>query len=109
VADVIKVLGQSAPSATTTTTLYTVPDLNQTTVSSLVICNRTGGALTYRVSVHVADAAASNEQYLYYDKTIAANETFSAVLGLTLNQSDVVKVYASNTGLSFNMFGVETS
>ena len=108
-ADVIKVLGQSAPSATTTTTLYTVPDLNQTTVSSLVICNRTGGALTYRVSVHVADAAASNEQYLYYDKTIAANETFSAVLGLTLNQSDVVKVYASNTGLSFNMFGVETS
>jgi hypothetical protein len=109
VADVIKVLGQSAPSATTTTTLYTVPNLNQTTVSSLVICNRTGGALTYRVSVHVADAAASNEQYLYYDKTIAANETFSAVLGLTLNQSDVVKVYASNTGLSFNMFGVETS
>lgn len=108
-ADVIKVLGQSAPSATTTTTLYTVPNLNQTTVSSLVICNRTGGALTYRVSVHVADAAASNEQYLYYDKTIAANETFSAVLGLTLNQSDVVKVYASNTGLSFNMFGVETS
>jgi hypothetical protein len=57
----------------------------------------------------VADAAASNEQYLYYDKTLAANETFSAVLGLTLNQSDVVKVYASNTGLSFNMFGVETS
>jgi len=31
------------------------------------------------------------------------------VLGLTLNQSDVVKVYASSTGLSFNMFGVETS
>jgi len=61
------------------------------------------------VSVHVADAAASNEQYLYYDKTLAANETFSAVLGLTLNQGDVVKVYASNTGLSFNMFGVETS
>jgi len=109
VADVIKVLGQSAPAATTTTTLYTVPNLNQTTVSSLVICNRTGGALTYRVSVHVADASADDKQYLYYDKTLAANETFSAVLGLTLNQSDVVKVYASNTGLSFNMFGVETS
>ena len=108
-ADVIKVLGQSAPAATTTTTLYTVPNLNQTTVSSLVICNRTGGSLSYRVSVHVAGATTDNKQYLYYDKTLAANETFSAVLGLTLNQSDVVKVYASNTGLSFNMFGVETS
>jgi hypothetical protein len=109
VADVIKGLGQVGPAATTTTTLYTVPNLNQTTVSSLVICNRTGGSLSYRVSVHVADEATDNKQYLYYDKTLAANETFSAVLGLTLNQSDVVKVYASNTGLSFNMFGVETS
>ncbi len=108
-ADVIKVLGQLAPAATTTTTLYTAPNLNQTTVSSLVVCNRTAGGLTFRVSVHVAGATTADKQYLYYDKTVAANETFSAVLGLTLNQSDEVKVYASNTGLSFNMFGVETS
>ena len=107
--DVIKVLGQVNPSATTTTDLYTVPDLTQTTVSSLVICNFGSNQGTFRVSVHVGGAAADNKQYLYYDKTLAANETFSAVLGLTLNQSDVVKVYASNTGLSFNMFGVETS
>ena len=107
--DIIKVLGQVAPSATTTTDLYTAPDLTQTTVSSLVVCNRGGSTGTFRVSVHVADAATDDKQYLYYDKTLAANETFSAVLGLTLNQSDVVKVYASNTGLSFNMFGVETS
>jgi len=109
VADVIKVLGQAAPTTTATTDLYTVPNLNQTTVSSLVVCNRTGGALTFRVSVHVAGAAASNEQYLYYDKTVAANDSFTAVLGLTLNQSDEVKVNASANGLSFNMFGVETS
>jgi len=109
VADVIKVLGQAAPTTTATTDLYTVPNLNQTTVSSLVVCNRTGGALTFRVSVHVAGAAASNEQYLYYDKTVAANDSFTAVLGLTLHQSDEVKVNASANGLSFNMFGVETS
>jgi hypothetical protein len=109
VADVIKVLGQSAPAATTPTDLYTVPNLNQTTVSSLVVCNRTGGALSFRVSVRVGGASADDSQYLYYDKNLAANESFSAVLGLTLQQSDVVTVYASNTGLSFNMFGVETS
>ena len=108
-ADVIKVLGQAAPTTTATTDLYTVPNLSQTTVSSLVVCNRTGGALTFRVSVHVAGAAASDEQYLYYDKTVAANDSFTAVLGLTLNQSDEVKVRASANGLSFNMFGVETS
>ena len=35
-ADAIKVLGQLDVSATTITTLYTVPDLTQTTISSLV-------------------------------------------------------------------------
>ena len=108
-ADVIKVLGQLDPSATTTTTLYTVPNLNQTTVSSINVCNRTSGALPFRLSVHVAGAGADNKQFIYYDKSVSATDTFSAVLGLTLNQSDVVKVYASSTGLSFNMFGVETS
>ena len=107
--DVIKVLGQVAPSATTTTTLYTAPDLTQTTVSSLVACNRGGSGGTFRVSIHVAGAGADNKQFIYYDKSVSATDTFSAVLGLTLNQSDVVKVYASSTGLSFNMFGVETS
>jgi len=108
-ADIIGVLGQVDPAATTTTTLYTVPDLNQTTCSSLVMCNRTGGALTVRVSIHVNDASADNKQFIYYDKSIPANDTVSAVLGLTLGQNDVVKVYASGTGMSFNLFGVETS
>ena len=108
-ADEIKVLGQVDAAATTTTVLYTVPNLNQTTVSSLVVCNRTGHQRTFRVSVHVGGATANDKQFLYYDTVMAANTTFSAVLGLTLNQSDVVKVYASSTGLSFNMFGVETS
>ena len=108
-ADVIKVLGQLAAAATTTETLYTVPNLAQTTTSSLVICNRTVGVLTYRVSIHVEGAGDDDKQYLYYDKTLAANESFSAVLGMTLGQSDVVKTYASDVGLTFTLFGVETS
>lgn len=108
-ADVIKVLGQADPAATTTTVLYTVPDLNLTTCSSLVICNRNGSAVTVRVSVHVNDASADNKQFIYYDKQVSANDTLASILGITLNQNDVIKVYASSTGVSFNLFGVETS
>ena len=36
--DSLKVLGQSAPSATTETDFYTVPAQTQTTVSSIVVC-----------------------------------------------------------------------
>jgi hypothetical protein len=107
--DVIAVLGQSAPSATTTTTLYTAPNLNQTTISSLVICNRSGSAQTFRVSIHVAGASADNKQYLFYDQSLAGNTTQTVVIGMCLNQTDVVKVYASSGDLSFNLFGVETS
>ena len=108
-ADAIKVLGQLDPSATTATTLYTVPNLTLTTVSSLVICNRTGSGVTYRVSVRVAGASADDKQYLFYDKALAANATDTHVIGMTLNQTDVVTVYGSDGNLTFNLFGVETS
>jgi|TARA_R110000787_G_scaffold155410_1_gene269157 hypothetical protein len=107
--DVIKVLGQLDPAATTATTLYTVPNLAQTTVSSLVICNRTGSSITFRVSVHVAGAGADDKQFLFYDQALAANTTQTVVIGICLGQTDVIKVYASAVDVSFNLFGVETS
>ena len=107
--DVIKVLGQLDPAATTTTVLYTVPNLTQTTVSSLVICNRTGSGITFRVSVHVAGAGANDKQFLFFDQALAANTTRTVVIGICLGQTDVVKVYASAVDVSFNLFGVETS
>ena len=107
--DQIKVLGQLDPAATTVTVLYTVPNLAQTTVSSLVICNRSGSAITFRVSVHVAGASADDKQFLFYDESLAANTTRTVVIGICLSQTDVVKVYASAANVSFNLFGVETS
>tara|TARA_R100001244_G_scaffold3996_1_gene5222 strand:- start:360 stop:689 length:330 start_codon:yes stop_codon:yes gene_type:complete len=108
VSDIIKVLGQADTAATTVTTLYTVPNLTQTTISSFVACNRTGSAITFRLSVHVAGASADDKQYLFYDKSVAANDTLTVVIGMTLGQTDVLKVYASAVNMSFNLFGVET-
>ena len=108
-ADVLKVLGQVATAATTVTTLYTVPSETVTTISSIVAANRTGSAITFRLSVHVAGASADDKQYLYYDKSVAANDSLTIVIGITLNQTDVLKVYASAVDMSFNVFGVETT
>ena len=106
--DIIKVLGQADTAATTVTTLYTVPNLTQTTISSFVACNRTGSAITFRLSVHVIGASADDKQYLFYDKSVAANDTLTVVIGMTLGQTDVLKVYASAVNMSFNLFSVET-
>ena len=108
-ADSLKVLGQVDTAATTVTTLYTVPDATVTTISSIVVANRTGSAITFRLSVHVEGASADDKQYLYYDKSVAANDSLTIVIGITLNQTDVLKVYASAVDMSFNVFGVETT
>jgi|TARA_R100001509_G_scaffold98878_2_gene57782 hypothetical protein len=109
VADSLKVLGQVDPAATTTTVLYTVPDKTQTTVSSIVAANRTGSAITFRLSVHVGGATADDKQFLFYDKSVAANDSLSIVIGITLDQTDVIKVYTSAVDMSFNIFGCETT
>tara|TARA_R100000541_G_scaffold29381_1_gene38531 strand:- start:1531 stop:1869 length:339 start_codon:yes stop_codon:yes gene_type:complete len=108
-ADVLKVLGQVDPAATTTTVLYTVPDMTQTTVSSIVAANRTGSAITFRLSVHVAGATANDKQFIYYDKSVAANDSLPIVIGITLNQTDVLKVFTSAVDMSFNIFGCEST
>jgi len=108
-ADVLKVLGQVDPAATTITVLYTVPDMTQTTVSSIVAANRTGSAITFRLSVHVAGATANDKQFIYYDKSVAANDSLPIVIGITLNQTDVLKVFTSAVDMSFNIFGCEST
>jgi len=107
-ADSIKVLGQLSPSATTLSTLYTVPSTTQTTVSGISICNTGASPVTIRLSVAVAGAADNVKQYIYYDYVIASKDTLIVVMGMTLNETDVVKVYASATNVAFNIFGVET-
>lgn len=108
-ATALKVLGQSAPAATTLTTLYTVPALTVAVVSSLVVCNRGIDLSDFRVAVRPAGAAIADQHYLYYDLTIPGKNSFAATLGLTLATTDVVSVYAELAQMSFSLFGEETS
>lgn len=108
-AQTLKVLGQVNPSATTLTTLYTVPAATSVSVSSIVVCNQAGSAGSFRISIQVAAAADNAKQYLYYDTPIAANDTFIATLGITLATTDVLKIYASSTSQSFSAFGAEVT
>jgi uncharacterized membrane protein len=104
-----KVLGQVAPSATTATTLYTVGAGKSAVVSTIAVCNRSASAATYRIAIRVAGSALSNEEYIAYDATLAANNTTMITIGVTLAATDVITVYASTADLSFNAFGSEIS
>lgn len=102
-----KVLGQSAPAATTATTLYTVPVQKEAILSSVVVVNRAGTSGTFRIAVRPNAETLANKHYIAYDESLAANTRVTLTLGITLDASDVVTIYASSADFSFNAFGVE--
>ncbi len=104
-----KVLGQSNPSATTATTLYTVPSATQAIVSTITVCNQAASAATYRIAVRIAGAALAATQYIAYDVSLPANSSDTLTLGITLGATDVITVYASSATMSFSAFGSEIS
>ena len=104
-----KVLGQLNPSATTATALYTVTSATEAVCSTIVVCNQSARAATYRISVRPDDETLAAKHYLAYDVTVGASDSTTLTLGITLDAADVLEVYASTTTLSFNAFGSEIS
>ena len=107
-ANTYKILGQSNPAATTDTEVYKVTGSGkQAIVSSITLANISGSAITYRVRVAIDDAGVDNKQYLAKDSTIPANDSVILTVGVTLDENDSINVYASDTNLACNVFGVE--
>jgi glucose-6-phosphate dehydrogenase assembly protein OpcA len=102
-----KVLGQLNPSATTATTLYTVPASTSTVVSTINVCNQAATAGTFRLAIRPAGDTLSALHYISYDTSISANDSISLTIGITLATTDVITVYASTATMSFAAFGSE--
>ncbi len=102
-----KVLGQSAPSATTATTLYTVPSSTQAVVSTIAVCNRAATAGTFRIAIRPNGDSLANTHYIAYDSTVGANDSTFITIGVTLGDTDVITVYASSADQTFSAFGSE--
>ena len=104
----LKQLGQVSPTAATVTALYTTPTLTTgATIRSLFITNTNITTATIRVSNAKAGAVDAITQYLYYDITVQPKDTFTSTTGITMAQTDVIRCYASTTGVNFTLFGVE--
>lgn len=106
-ANAYKVLGQSAPSATTNTDVYTVPSATETVISTIIVANRAGTAGTFRLAIRPNGAAIANVHYIAYDVPVGANDSTTMTLGLTLDAADVVTAYCSSADMTINIFGTE--
>lgn len=105
-ASTYKVLGQVVGAASNTN-LYTVPSATQAIVSTIVVCNRAAAGKTFRIMVRPDNAALANQHYIAYDVAILANDSIALTLGVTMDASDKLDIYSSDTNLSFTAFGSE--
>jgi len=105
----IRVLGQSAPAATIETALYTCGTVSAV-ISSLFICNTDPGTPdTFTVRICVAGAGDNIKQVIFYNSPIPAATMINVVAGITLANTDVIKVVSTNGTCSFSVFGQENS
>lgn len=102
-----KVLGQSAPSATTNTDIYTAPASSQAIVSTISVTNRAATEASFRIAIRPNGASISNQHYIAYDAKVPGNDSLFITVGVTVDADDVITVYASNASLSFSAFGSE--
>jgi hypothetical protein len=78
-------------------------------VSTIVIANRDSSAGSFRLSVRPNGSAQADEHYIAYDVPIAANDSTTLTLGITMDAADVLTAYCSSADMSINVFGTEIS
>ena len=105
---VYKVLGQVEGQANNIN-LYTCPSLTETIISTIIVCNRSSAAKTYRIMVRPDNETLATKHYLADDVAIAASDTTALTLGIAINAGDKLDVYSSDTNVSFSAFGTEIS
>ena len=108
-ANAYKILGQANLVAETATNVYTVPAATETVISTIILANLDSSANTFRISLRPDGASQADQHYIAYDVPIAANDSTTLTLGITLNAADVVTVYCSSADMTVSIFGTEIS
>lgn len=100
-------LGQSAPSAVTNTTVYTVPSATVATFNVNIVNRSLSTPCTVRLAI-CATSTPGNSEFIEYDAAIQPNEVLERS-GLVATAGKLVVVYASTADTSVNIYGYEES
>lgn len=108
-ATTLKQLGQLMPTNTTAASLYSPGASTQTLIKSIVVCNTSAGAVTYRIFHDDNGTTYNTTTALYYDVSLAANTSIILSLNLAMNDSTgnlAVRTSSAND-LTFTCYGAE--
>ena len=99
------ILGQSAPSAATNTTVYTVP-AGKVGIFSINIVNRNGTLATVRIGISATGTPGTTE-WIEYGAQVLANGGVLERTGLVAQAAKNVVVYSDVANTSVTVYGYE--
>ena len=104
-----KILGQNRPSNSDNTTIYTVPALTTSIITTFHVCNTSTNNSTFRIFIHDTGNTYNKSTAMYYDVPIQANETIQIQTHVGMNTAGGtigIRSSSPNT-LTFTLNGVE--
>ena len=106
-ANAYKILGQVADASANDVELYLVPAATEAIVSTIIVTNRETAANTFRIATKSDNSAVADTDYVAYDTSIAANDSLTLTLGITLQAGAEISVGASDANVTFQAYGTE--
>ncbi len=100
----IKKLGSVSPSATTNTTLYTVPS-GKSAVCVLSVCNTNTTTAKIRVAISATGTPTIGE-YIEYDIALIANGVLERS-SIAMGENEKLVVYSNTANVAFRLYGIE--
>ena len=111
-----KVLGQALPRPNTFTDLYICPAGANAIISTINICNITGGGsidapfsanTSFRLMVRVNGNTSANSQYLAFNVPVTSADSVSLSIGVSLGANDAITGLSVEGNAAMTVFGTE--
>jgi hypothetical protein len=107
-ANAYKILGQVSDASANDVELYLATGV-EAIVSTIIVANRASAAKTFRIATKTDNSAVADTDYVAYDTSIAANDTITLTLGITLEDGAEISVGSSDANVTFQAYGTEIS
>lgn len=95
---------QGTASLSTYGTLYSSSAASTAVISSIVVTNTSSAAKQYRVAIMGSAGTPAAANWIVYDATIAGNDAVALTLGITLGNTQFIRVSSTDNTLTFSAY-----
>jgi hypothetical protein len=100
---------QGTAGLTTYGTLYNTSASTTAVVSTILLCNTSATQQQYRIGIMGSAGTPSTQDFIVFNDSVAGNDTVALTLGVTLGNSQFIRVSSSSNSLGFHAFVSEIS